>query len=42
MKRSGIKLNVIEKSYAEVSECEFNSGLYDLYLSMDLVADIEW
>ncbi len=42
IKRSGIKLNVIEKPYDEVSESEFNAGLYDLYLSMDLVAEIDW
>ena len=42
IKRSGLKLNVIEKKYDEVSEKEFNAGLYDLYLSMDLVAEPEW
>jgi diguanylate cyclase (GGDEF)-like protein len=42
LKRTGVKINVKECSYLELSEKDFNEGVYDLYLSMDLVSEPDW
>lgn len=42
IKNSGLNLKIKESSFEDLSEQNFRQGLYDLYLSIDLVADKDW
>ena len=42
IKKSGLNLKIKESSFEDLSEQNFRQGLYDLYLSIDLVADKDW
>lgn len=42
LKRHDIHMNLKESNYDDVSEDDFNNGVYDLYYSIDTVADLNW
>lgn len=42
LKESNINLDITYMPYEDVLDTDFRSGLYDLYLSIDLVSDFGW
>lgn len=44
LKSKNINLNITEKNYDDVSAADFNAGLYDLYLAIDvdMTDEIKW